>query len=94
MENNNSNKYSALKAIAIVYRFLPLVIALTAVFIIIVLKTSWIMDLVLVLSAIFLGINLFAVAELIKLFISNEQGIRKTNYLLNKLIDEIKRDEI
>ena len=62
---------------------------LAAIDTMIALKTSWIIDVGLILFAIVAGITMFAIAELIKLFISNERDIAQTNELLTKLLDKI-----
>lgn len=85
---NQDKKYSILKLIAVIYRLLSPVILIAAIGAMIVLDTSWIIDVGLILFALIAGITLFAIAELIKLFISNEQGIRKTNVLLRNLLNE------
>ena len=49
-------------------------------------------DVALILFVIIAGITMFAIAKLIELFISNEQGIAKTNELLSELLDRISLD--
>lgn len=92
--DNQDKKYSTLKFIATIYKILPFVIVLALLVVLIILgmkiaefKTFLLIDVGLILFVIVVGITMFAIAELIKLFISNEQGIIKTNELLTKLLE-------